>query len=79
MSETRLGVSHHQLILDRLVRGESLTTIDMHNMGVYGAPARIMELKRSGWNIVSEWFTDRKANGRKGKFARYSLFNPKQD
>ena len=65
--------NQNQRILEVLQRGQSLTSYDMHQMGILGCNARICELRQAGHNIVCIMERTRNQFGQTVKRGRYWL------
>lgn len=61
-------------ILDHLKSGRSITPLEALELyGVFRLGARILDLRREGYDIQTDMILHNKKH-----FAKYSLFNPKQ-
>ena len=65
--------SQRERILAVLQSGQSLTAYEMHQMGIMGCNARILELRRAGYQIACTMDSVEKQSGQTGRRVRYAL------
>lgn len=69
-----------QRIFNYLRSGKALTTLEARaTLDVLHPAARIMELRRQGWNIETVWTNDLSQAGKIHRVARYILSNEDRD
>lgn len=65
-----------QVILKHLQQGKRLTTIYAREvLGICHPAARVMELRKHGRNIATNWRTEEDVTGRPHRVAEYVLFH----
>ena len=65
--------SQRERILAVLQSGKTLTSYEMHQMGIMGCNARIMELRRAGYQIACTMEQVKNQYGQTVQRGRYSL------
>lgn len=65
-------------ILALLETGERVTVYQLHQMGINGATARIVDLRKRGFNIAHCDKTMKNQFGKEVKYREYWLEEPKQ-
>jgi predicted DNA-binding ArsR family transcriptional regulator len=77
MSTTQAGSSKQCAALLEALRRGALTSIEIREgIGALSPAARVMQLRRAGYNIETLWRTDEDAQGRKHRVGVYVLRTP---
>ncbi len=61
-------------ILKHLQNEGALTTLKGRKMGIMSPAARVLELRKRGYKIITHWTTTIDGAGRKHRQAKYVLF-----
>lgn len=76
--DSNTAAAQHERLLQYLQTVGSLTTIKARKcLDILHPAARVMELRRSGLNIITDWHVDHTEQGQPHRVARYVLFSGK--